>query len=244
LLDFKGFIDEAFQKPYKFKVNRLRDSQTLRDNKGNIAVQNSSFYFETEGRDYVRVDVPFFETNKETGDGYLLLSFSREGSFDLGGGDPFRIFATIIAIAQEAKEQMEDLGYYVYELKFYAESEEANRVKAYDRIMKRYARQMGYKHEVKDLGPQTMFRMYTKPRRKPRPGVKVHLPDDLDQRINRSLRDSGYDLPEENVPNNPELWDKSKAKAKRKFDKWPSAYASAYAAKEYKKAGGTWKKTK
>ena len=33
-----------------------------------------------------------------------------------------------------------------------------------------------------------------------------------------------------------------KAQAKKKFDVYPSAYANAWAAKMYKKAGGGWKK--
>jgi len=48
-------------------------------------------------------------------------------------------------------------------------------------------------------------------------------------------------LNEKNVPTNPSLWAKMKAKAKAKFDIWPSAYSSGWAAKEYKKAGGKWK---
>lgn len=41
-------------------------------------------------------------------------------------------------------------------------------------------------------------------------------------------------------PNNPKLWSRVKAEAKRKFDVYPSAYANAWAAKEYKRRGGTW----
>ena len=36
-------------------------------------------------------------------------------------------------------------------------------------------------------------------------------------------------------PTNPALWSKVKAAAKAKFDVYPSAYANAWAAKEYKK---------
>jgi hypothetical protein len=46
----------------------------------------------------------------------------------------------------------------------------------------------------------------------------------------------------DNAPTNPGLWSKMKSKAKSKFDVYPSAYANAWAAKEYKKAGGGWKK--
>lgn len=41
-------------------------------------------------------------------------------------------------------------------------------------------------------------------------------------------------------PNNPALWSRVKAEAKRKFDVYPSAYANAWAAKEYKARGGSW----
>jgi len=41
-------------------------------------------------------------------------------------------------------------------------------------------------------------------------------------------------------PNNPALWSRVKAMAKRKFKVYPSAYANAWASKEYKKRGGTW----
>ena len=38
------------------------------------------------------------------------------------------------------------------------------------------------------------------------------------------------------------LCPKGKAAAKRKFDVYPSAYANAWAAKQYKAAGGGWRK--
>ena len=40
---------------------------------------------------------------------------------------------------------------------------------------------------------------------------------------------------------NPSLYKKAKAKAKAKFDVYPSAYANAYMVKEYKKMGGQYK---
>lgn len=49
---------------------------------------------------------------------------------------------------------------------------------------------------------------------------------------------------EENTPNDKELWSRAKSAAKRKFDKYPSAYANAYAARWYKEKGGTWRKKK
>ena len=51
-------------------------------------------------------------------------------------------------------------------------------------------------------------------------------------------------LVEKNVPTNPSKWSYYKSQAKKKFDVYPSAYANAWAAKMYKKAGGGWKKGK
>ena len=51
-------------------------------------------------------------------------------------------------------------------------------------------------------------------------------------------------IEEKNVPTNPGLWSKMKARAKAKFDVYPSAYANGWAAKQYKAAGGGWKTKK
>lgn len=40
------------------------------------------------------------------------------------------------------------------------------------------------------------------------------------------------------TPTNKALYNRVVAEAKRKFDKWPSAYASGYVVREYKKRGG------
>lgn len=47
-----------------------------------------------------------------------------------------------------------------------------------------------------------------------------------------------------NKPNDPEKWSACKSAAKSKFDVYPSAYANAWAAKCYKKKGGTWRSLK
>jgi len=47
---------------------------------------------------------------------------------------------------------------------------------------------------------------------------------------------------EENCPTDPSKWSYYKSQAKKKFDVYPSAYANAWAAKQYKGAGGGWKK--
>jgi len=45
------------------------------------------------------------------------------------------------------------------------------------------------------------------------------------------------------TPTNKALYSRVKSEAKRKFDVWPSAYASAWLTKEYKKRGGKYKGT-
>ena len=48
----------------------------------------------------------------------------------------------------------------------------------------------------------------------------------------------------DNKPNNPSLWAKAQAEAKRKYKVHPSAYSNSYASKRYKEMGGTWSKKK
>lgn len=46
------------------------------------------------------------------------------------------------------------------------------------------------------------------------------------------------------IPANPSLYKKITEEAKQKFKVWPSAYASGWLVKEYKRRGGTYKKKK
>lgn len=47
-----------------------------------------------------------------------------------------------------------------------------------------------------------------------------------------------------NRPTNPKKWAAAKAKARRKFKVYPSAYANGWAVQEYKRMGGGWKTKK
>jgi len=59
----------------------------------------------------------------------------------------------------------------------------------------------------------------------------------------KKLEEKVIELTEKNVPTDPAKWAASKAAAKRKFDVYPSAYANAWAAKNYKGKGGGWRKS-
>jgi hypothetical protein len=50
-----------------------------------------------------------------------------------------------------------------------------------------------------------------------------------------------HEIMEKSEPNNPQLWGRAKAAAKKKYKVYPSAYANGFAAKWYKEKGGTWK---
>jgi hypothetical protein len=67
--------------------------------------------------------------------------------------------------------------------------------------------------------------------------LEAELIDDEDQ----ALLEDNADALDGNSPTNPELWAQCVAKAKRKFDVYPSLYANQWAAAEYKKLGGGWR---
>lgn len=60
----------------------------------------------------------------------------------------------------------------------------------------------------------------------------------------KGLQERVMELTEENVPTDPSKWSYYKSQAKKKFDVYPSAYANAWAAKQYKDAGGGWRTKK
>jgi len=60
----------------------------------------------------------------------------------------------------------------------------------------------------------------------------------------KGLEERVMKLTEENVPTDPSKWSYYKSQAKKKFDVYPSAYANAWAAKQYKDAGGGWRTKK
>ena len=63
--------------------------------------------------------------------------------------------------------------------------------------------------------------------------------------LNSLREDSGLiKVAAKHKPNNPALWSRCLADAKKRFDVCPSAYCNAFAARTYKKKGGTWKTVK
>ena len=64
--------------------------------------------------------------------------------------------------------------------------------------------------------------------------IASQIGESLEERVNLFF--------EENCPTDASKWSYYKGQAKKKFDVYPSAYANGWAAKQYKSAGGGWKK--
>ena len=67
--------------------------------------------------------------------------------------------------------------------------------------------------------------------------VKRKLKQPLKKQAKRSVMAKAKSSPK---PKNKALYSRVKAEAKRKYKVWPSAYASGWLTKEYKKRGGTY----
>ena len=63
----------------------------------------------------------------------------------------------------------------------------------------------------------------------------------IDSKKSESLDDTVVEAKKKPVPTDPSKWSYYKGQAKKKFDVYPSAYANAWAAKQYKAAGGGWR---
>lgn len=59
--------------------------------------------------------------------------------------------------------------------------------------------------------------------------------------VDELIKESAKKKRSKRTPTNPELWTRAKAKAKAKYDVWPSAYSIGFALREYKKMGGGWR---
>jgi len=60
--------------------------------------------------------------------------------------------------------------------------------------------------------------------------------------VRKRKRRSKASAKKRNIPTNKKLYARVKAKTKRKFAVYPSAYANAYLVREYKKAGGRYRR--
>jgi hypothetical protein len=81
------------------------------------------------------------------------------------------------------------------------------------------------------------FSGYNKPKRTPGKNKKFAVLAKVKDQI-KLIRFGDPNMAKSPKPKNPALYARVKAAAKRKFKVWPSAYASAWVVREYKKRGG------
>ena len=150
---FTPYIVEAFDKPYKFKNVGLSKKEGgikynfFADQKSEVEVYFES-YFDTD-------------EDEDNGEESFAISFDRNGSGAVtGDGDAMRIFATVISIIKEVvkKRKPKVMEFSAMKDAVAARSSaKSSREKLYDRMLKRYAGQMGYTYEKFSAGVETEF---------------------------------------------------------------------------------------
>ena len=184
------------------------------------AGQGIQYEFTTDSKLKYQLDILHYEINRNKT--RLIIAFKPvTGTYDTitNKGEQFKIMATVVSAVKEYLSKVPK----AVELSFTPSKEtegddrRANLYKAY------IAKQLpGSKINIYSDGRYII----TLPKKKM---------NELTERLELFL--------EKNVPNDPGKWSYYKSQAKKKFDVYPSAYANGWAAKMYKKAGGTWRKT-
>lgn len=116
--------------------------------------------------------------------------------------------------------------------------------------MEQRAREMGKKEEaavyrayIEKMKKKTKaMEKYENWSAKYKKSIDCNNPKGFSQKAHCAGRNKNEEaLDEKNEPTNPGLWKQALAKARQKFDVYPSAYANAWASKWYKSQGGKWK---
>tara|TARA_B100000287_G_scaffold389751_1_gene400069 strand:- start:79 stop:879 length:801 start_codon:yes stop_codon:yes gene_type:complete len=74
--------------------------------------------------------------------------------------------------------------------------------------------------------------------------IMQRIKDRLMKSMKKEIEEKVNLFVEKNVPTDPSKWAYYVSKAKEKYDVYPSAYANAFAVKQYNDAGGGWRKEK
>jgi len=153
----------------------------------------------------------------------LIIAFKPiTGNYDTitNKGEQFKIMATVVAAVKEYLAKVPN----AVELSFTPSKETEGDER----------RANFYKAYITKQLPGSKIKIFSDGR------YIVELPKnrmkEISERLNLFL--------EKNIPTDPGKWSYYKAQAKKKFDVYPSAYANGWAAKQYKKAGGGWRKGK
>ena len=152
-------LDEAFDRPYKFRKQKLYDGY---------------FVYRFIADDKSEIDVLFKENEISDDESYWAVNFERGGRQDTTGeGDAMRIFATVIEVLKDFTKKEKP-----QELVFSAEKpawrmnlphdhpkrskDLGSREKLYKKLVQRYAGRMGYKYSTQSDYSATDFRLVAK----------------------------------------------------------------------------------
>ncbi len=168
---FNTYITEAFDKPYKWKLEGNSDPQLgIQDHmQGNF--KGKRYTFKTDNKRKGEVNI--FEYDINPPDKYqknimpgnqgriMEMHFAVEGDWDAGGsrsmrgdatgeGDAMRIFATVLDVVQEYVKKNKPDIIRVFGMKqgnMDVNRGIGSRIKLYDKLVKRYAGRLGYKYD-------------------------------------------------------------------------------------------------
>ena len=152
-------LDEAFDKPYKFRKQVLY--------KGYVV-------YRFIADDKSEIDVLFKENEISEDESYWTVSFERGGRQDqTGEGDAMRIFATVIEVLKDftKKEKPQELAFSAEKPAWRAHlhhkdpkrsKDMGSREKLYKKLVQRYAGRMGYKYTTQSDYTVTDFRLVKK----------------------------------------------------------------------------------
>ena len=152
-------LDEAFDKPYRFRKQKLYDGYFV-------------YRFITD--DKSEVDVLFKENEVSADESYWTVNFERNGDTRATGeGDAMRIFATVIEVIKDfvKKEKPQEMVFSAekpaWRMNLHhndpkRSKEMGSREKLYKKLVQRYAGRMGYKYSTQSDYSATDFRLVRK----------------------------------------------------------------------------------
>jgi hypothetical protein len=143
--DFSQYISEAFNRPYRWRVDYTPRESDLDFFDYSLSTKATpiiwDYSFVTSDGDKIVVDIKYRYSDRSITIGFAL---DENGDYieDLTDtGDPFRIFATVIDIA---KHFLKTASIQINKIKFSASKANTNRVNLYHRFAKRFGNQAGY----------------------------------------------------------------------------------------------------
>jgi len=146
-------LDEAFDKPYKFRKQELY--------KGYIV-------YRFIADDKSEIDVLFKENEISDDESTWDVTFERGGSTEVTGeGDAMRVFATVIDVLKDftKKEKPQELTFSAEKPAWAVDAgkgQKGSREKLYKKLVQRYAGRMGYKYTTRSDNRATDFMLVKK----------------------------------------------------------------------------------